>query len=115
MKIVNLKREQAKKITGFDSVDACSVTSASGSGEAHIHTLYFEPGGEIGRHPAGPCQLLLAVHGSGWVEGDDGVRHAIECGEAAYIQAGEVHAKGSETGMTAIMVQVAQLALQEDA
>lgn len=32
-------------------------------------------------------------------------------GEAAFIHRGEVHSKGSETGMTALMIQVRDLAV----
>jgi GrpB-like predicted nucleotidyltransferase (UPF0157 family)/quercetin dioxygenase-like cupin family protein len=107
MRILDLGPRVAERITNFDSKGATSVPIAHGSGESHFYVLRFEPGGRIGRHPAGPAQLLLAVEGSGWVEGGDGVRMALRRGEAACFEAGEMHAKGSEVGMTAIMVQQA--------
>ena len=82
---------------------------ATGTGEARFHTLYFEPGGRIGSHPAGPSQLFMVVEGSGWVEGGDGARRDLRAGEAVLIESGEAHAKGSESGMTAVMLQVGTL------
>lgn len=113
MKIVAVGPAQQKRITGYDATNAFSLVAASGSGRAHVHTLHFEPGGVIGRHPAGPAQLFIVVEGAGWVEGGDGVRAPITVGQAAYIAAGESHAKGSESGMSAVMVQVETLALEE--
>jgi len=106
MKRLNLRPDVAQTITNFGSTGVSSVKCASGSGEGHVYNLYFEAGGQIGRHPAGPAQVFLAVEGSGWVEGEDGVRREVRTGEAAYIAPGEMHAKGSETGMTAIMIQL---------
>jgi quercetin dioxygenase-like cupin family protein len=85
---------------------ASSQEIAEGEGEAHAYVLYFEPGGEIGSHEAGFGQLFLALSGEGWVAGGDGIRQALTTGEAAFIARGEIHSKGSETGLTALMVQV---------
>jgi quercetin dioxygenase-like cupin family protein len=86
-----------------------SVDVAVGDGEAHAYVLYFDAGGLIGRHEAGFGQLFFAVSGDGWVAGDDGVRQPLREGEVAFIARGEVHSKGSDTGLTALMVQVRNL------
>ena len=88
---------------------ASSIKLAEGEGEAHAYFVYFEPGGEIGPHEARYGQLFVAVAGEGWVAGGDGVRLRLAQGEAAFILRGEVHSKGSESGMTALMVQVRNL------
>lgn len=88
---------------------ASSIELAEGAGEAHGYVLYFDPGGEIGPHEAGFGQMLLALAGDGWVAGGDGERLPLGEGQAAFIQRGEIHSKGSETGMTALMVQVRDL------
>jgi len=113
MKIVEVGAATQKRITAYGAQNAFSLLAASGSGRAHVHTLRFEPGGVIGRHPAGPAQLFIVVEGAGWVEGGDGVRTPIAAGQAAYIAAGESHAKGSETGMSVVMAQVETLAVEE--
>jgi quercetin dioxygenase-like cupin family protein len=88
---------------------ASSIELAQGEGAAHAYVIYFEPGGIIGAHEAGFGQILFAVAGSGWVAGVDGQRIALAEGEAAFISRGEVHSKGSESGMTALMIQVLDL------
>ena len=111
MRVVRFDRDGADRITEYDSSGASSIDVAEGKGEAHAYLVYFEAGGEIGPHEAGFGQLFLAVSGGGWVAGDDGERIPLAQGEAAFIRRGEIHAKGSETGMTAFMVQVRDLAL----
>jgi quercetin dioxygenase-like cupin family protein len=58
------------------------------------------------RHEAGFGQIFFAVAGSGWVAGPDHRQVELAQGEAAFIRRGEVHSKGSKTGMTAFMIQV---------
>ncbi len=53
--------------------------------------------------------MFLVVEGCGWVAGADGHRLTLAAGQGAHITWGEVHAKGSETGMTATMVQMDDL------
>lgn len=113
MKIVEIGPARQQRITAYGAQNAFSRLAASGSGRTHVHSLRFDPGGVIGRHPAGPAQLFIVVEGAGWVEGGDGVRTPIAAGQAAYIAAGESHAKGSETGMSVVMVQVETLELEE--
>jgi quercetin dioxygenase-like cupin family protein len=88
---------------------ASSLELAEGEGEAHAYVVYFEPGGEIGPHEAGFGQLFVALSGSGWVAGGEGERVPLAEGQAAFIQRGEIHSKGSETGLTALMIQVRDL------
>ncbi len=109
MKIVPFGADVAEAIEGYESRSASSVALGDGTGEAHVYCLHIEPGGLIGRHPTGFGQLLLVVDGEGWAEGEDGLRVALRTGEAAYFAKGETHAKGSESGMTAVMVQVDSL------
>ena len=108
MKIVRPREKAAEPIgpRPYPVRKASSQEIARGEGEAHAYVLYFEAGGEIGPHQAGFGQLFLALSGDGWVAGGDGVHHALAAGEAAFISRGEVHSKGSETGLKALMVQV---------
>ncbi|NNL64927.1 MAG: hypothetical protein HKP30_01665 [Myxococcales bacterium] len=110
MKVVDFSATRAAAITGYESHGATSVPLGDGEGEAHVYCLRFEPGGAIGRHPTGFGQLLLVIEGSGWVEGGDGERVALSSGQGAWLARGEGHAKGSDQGMTAVMIQVDDLA-----
>ena len=71
--------------------------------------MYFGPDGRIGEHQAGFGQLLLVIDGEGWAAGGNGERVKLSCGQGAYFESGELHSKGSESGMTAIIVQAAKL------
>ena len=92
-------------IDKFESVDAASLEIGSGAGEAHVHCVYFDAGGKICAHPTGFAQLFIVTEGEGWVAGADGKRVKLCAGQAAYFERGEMHAKGSDTGMAAVMVQ----------
>src|SRR5690348_5698255 len=83
----------------YDVFGVTSVEVAAGSGEAHAYVLHFDAGGVIGQHEAGFGQLFFAVSGDGWFAGEDAVRHPVREGEAAFIRRGEVHSKGSDTGL----------------
>ena len=109
MRIVEFLRETAQPITLFDSSGAFSVRLADGSGQAHVYCVHVEPGGCIGAHNAGFGQLFLVVAGAGWAAGADGVRVALRAGQGAFFERGELHSKGSDEGMTVIMVQVGEL------
>jgi quercetin dioxygenase-like cupin family protein len=97
-------------ITVYDSHGAYALPLGEGRGEGHVYCIRIEPGGAIGPHEASFGQLFLVVAGSGWVSGSDGVRRALGVGRGAFIGRGEIHAKGSDSGLTAIMVQLTDLA-----
>ncbi|MEQ8693190.1 MAG: cupin domain-containing protein [Pseudomonadales bacterium] len=112
MQRIKFSAADAQAITRYDSHRADSVHLADGQGESHVYVIHFGPDGAIGRHPTGFCQLFLVVAGDGWVEGGDGQRLQLASGEGVFFERGESHAKGSATGMTAIMVQADQFALR---
>jgi quercetin dioxygenase-like cupin family protein len=97
-------------IAQYQSHGAHALPLADGQGEGHVYSIRFAPGGAIGPHEATFGQLFLVVAGSGWVSGGDGTARPLGVGQAALIARGELHAKGSDTGMTAIMVQLTDLA-----
>ena len=108
MEILGFSASLAERIgqRPYDVKLASSIKLAEGEGEAHAYVIYFEPGGIIGPHEAGFGQILFTVAGSGWVAGADDQRIALAEGEAVFVSRGEMHSKGSESGMTAFMVQV---------
>lgn len=111
MRIVRLRSESASPITDFDSVGTTALPIADGLGEAHVYSVVFEAGGLIGPHEAGFGQLFFPVQGYGWVAGEDGRRMEVGPGQGAYITRGEIHSKGSQRGMTALMIQIRDLVL----
>ena len=115
MRWIDLTTAGTEPITQFESVSAASRLLADGEGEAHLHWVRFEPGGKLGAHPTGFGQLFVVVDGSGWASGADGRRVELRAGQAVFFERGELHAKGSDAGMTALMIQVADLRLADDA
>lgn len=99
----------------FDSVAAASQSVAGGRGDVHVHCLRFEPGGQIGTHPTGFGQMFLVLEGSGWALGADGRRLELAAGQAVFFERGEQHSKGSDSGMTVLMLQVTDLQLAAQA
>jgi quercetin dioxygenase-like cupin family protein len=106
LRVLDTGRDGAAPIEGFGSRGATSLEVGKGSGESHVYAIHFDPGGEIGPHPAGFDQLFIVTEGSGWGAGADGVRNSLAPGRAAFFRRGEVHSKGSEAGMSAIMIQI---------
>jgi quercetin dioxygenase-like cupin family protein len=109
MKIIDFSERRAEPIDSFESVCASGVRLGDGDGEAHVYCVRFGPGGKIGDHTAGFGQLFLVIEGSGWVSGPDGRSVELAAGQGAYFARGETHSKGSDVGMTAIMIQVEEL------
>jgi hypothetical protein len=111
MHIIDLHNLTTVPILDYQSTNAASASIGQGSGDSHIYWLRFVPGGLIGPHTAGPAQLLIPLEGRGWAAGPDAVRHAIAPGQLALISPGELHSKGSEDGMKALMIQLSTIAL----
>lgn len=109
MYVIDLRTTAVAPIAEFGSIGASAAHLASGGGDAHVYVVQIGAGGVIGPHDAGFDQLFVPVSGEGWAAGADGVRHSIGVGQAALITRGERHEKGSETGLTALMVQVGHL------
>ena len=114
MHIIDIGPEHSVPITEYASHGASAQPLAHGAGEAHVYAMHFAAGGEIGPHPAGFGQLFVVVAGAGWVAAADGVRHTVRAGQGAVIARGEVHAKGSDGGCSAVMIQLADLTLAGD-
>lgn len=111
MRLIELSAVPTDPITLFDSVAASSQVLADGRGEFHAYYIRFEPGSHIGEHPTGFGQLFLVIAGAGWAMGADGQRIEVAAGQAVFFDRGEHHSKGSDSGMTVLMIQVTDLAL----
>lgn len=106
VQVLSERASRPEPISTYESHGASAVRLADGHGEAHAYLVSFEAGGAIGRHEAGYGQLFIVLAGRGWVAGDDGLRVEISAGDIVMFDRGEQHAKGSDTGMSAVMVQV---------
>ncbi len=115
MEIVELTRLRWSKIASYvaayETPGGWAAQVGHGTGNADVRVLRIEPGGSIGAHATGSGQLLIPVEGAGWVQEGDGPHVPVAIGQAAYFPQGVLHAKGSDVGMIAVMVQVDDLAL----
>jgi AraC family transcriptional regulator len=105
LSILTFGADLAEPITAYSSRLASAIALAAGTGDSHVYAVHLAAGGEIGPHRAGFDQLFLVVQGAGWVAGADGVRHALGALQAAFVPQGEIHAKGSDSGLVALMIQ----------
>ena len=106
--LIRFDKSVANAVEDYGARSTTSVHLGSGSGESHAYVLHFEADGEIGEHETGFGQLFVVVAGAGWVV-SEADRHEVGIGDAVFLPRGVVHAKGSESGMTAIMIQMDNL------
>jgi quercetin dioxygenase-like cupin family protein len=107
-RLIRFDKSVASTVENYGARATSSVHLGSGSGESHAYVLHFEAGGEIGEHETGFGQLFVVVGGAGWVvSGSD--RYEVGLGDAVFLPRGVMHAKGSENGMTAVMIQMDNL------
>lgn len=109
MRIYRFDRDVARPITQFDSEGVAIGRVDRVEGAFQVGCFHVEPGGVVGFHMATLPQLFMVVAGAGWVRGEEQERTPIEPGQAAFWKPGEWHESGSETGMTAIVVEAPAL------
>jgi quercetin dioxygenase-like cupin family protein len=112
MEIFRFDRDE-RVIGAHGSIGLHATRIASGDGAVALTCLALQPGGTIGTHPTTGDQLFLVIAGSGWVAGDDGIRHPIHAGQGAHWAAGEVHTSGTDTSLTALALEGSSLRLFE--
>jgi len=106
MKLFCFYQNVGREITLFDSRKLTQVPLAKIFDPAHVSCMYLEAGGVIGHHQATIPQLFAVVEGEGWVRGESGERIPIHKGQAAFWEAGEWHETATDTGLTAIVIEV---------
>ena len=106
--MIRFTPDAAEPITRYEATAVSSVHLGSGSGESHAYMLHFDPGGAIGTHEAGFDQLLVVTSGTAWLT-VDGNTLELAAGEAGVVRKGSMHAKGSSTGATVVMIQMLDL------
>ena len=109
MKMFRFDPEVGRNIDQYQSSNFIISRVAHLPDEAVIHCAYLQPNGSIGYHRATLPQLFLVVQGAGWVRGETPGKTPIKAGQAAYWDKDEWHESGTETGMTAIIIEAARL------
>ncbi len=105
MKIFRFDPETGKSIDRYSSSGFIVSRVVELFGEAFVNCAYLNPGGIIGYHQAAAPQLFLVVQGDGWVRAETFRPVPIQVGQAAYWESGEWHESGTESGMTALIIE----------
>lgn len=111
MKMFRFDSEVGKNIDRYHSSGFTISRVVHLSDESVVHCAYLDANGVIGYHQATIPQLFMAVQGGGWVRGESPEKTLIKTGQAVYWEKGEWHASGTETGMTAIIIEGASFDL----
>ena len=104
MRCFNFDKENGKSIDAYNSRGATIVHFLRHT-EAFVVTIYLEPGGVLGMHPATEDQLFLVVAGGGQaIAGQE--QCELAAGIAVLWQSGEEHeTRAGEQGLTAIVLE----------
>ena len=105
MKIFRFDPEVGKEIEQFGSVKAIISKVVHLDDEAVVNCVYIRPNGKIGYHQAASQQLFLLVEGQGWIRSESDEKHTVQGGQAVFWEEGEWHESGTETGMTAVIIE----------
>lgn len=109
MKLYRFDTEVGRTIDRFGSINAMISRVTRTAGSAQVGCIHLGENGLVGYHQAVVPQLFLVVQGEGWVTGEDRKKVPIRAGQAAFWTADEWHESGTETGMTAIVIESEQI------
>lgn len=109
MEIFKFGKEVGSAVNNYNSVSAFYSKILKTVEPTNIGLMYLEEGGTLGYHEATVPQLFILVQGDGWIEGENGKRVMLHCGEGVFWEKGEGHSSGSENGLTALVVQSEKL------
>ncbi len=92
-------------ITQFDSRNVVIARGVRTTTFTQVGVMHLSAGGVIGCHQATLPQLFMVVAGAGWVRGASDARVPITVGQAAFWTKGERHESGTDSGMSAVVVE----------
>ena len=105
MKLYRFDPKANQKNEQFGSVKALIAKAVALEPDASVNVAYIRPTERIGYYQEVAPQLFLLVEGEGWVRNEfDEVIPIIE-GQAIFWEQNEWHESGSETGMTAVIIE----------
>ena len=105
MKIFRFDPDVGKEIEQFGSVKATISKIVHLKADAVINCVCIRPNGKIGYHQAVAQQLFLLVGGRGWVRSGSAEKYTVREGQAIFWEKDEWHESGTETGMTAVIIE----------
>ncbi len=105
MKIFRFDAGVGIPIKQFDSKNVVEARGVRTATRTQIGCMHLMAGGILGYHQATLPQLFMVIQGEGWVRGQSDVRVRVTPGQAAFWTKGEWHESGTDTGMSAIVIE----------
>jgi hypothetical protein len=105
MKLFRFDAGVGQAIGNFGSVNLVFSRIVRPNADVRISCMHLGAQGKVGDHQAATPQLFLVVQGEGWVRGAARDLIPITVGTAAFWEKDEWHESGTETGMTAIVIE----------
>lgn len=109
MQLLKFKKEEANPVLNYDSIYTAYNKIIKTEIPTNFGFMYVESNGLIGRHEAPVPQLFIVIEGEGWVQGESDEKVELQKGEAVLWEKGESHVCGSQSGLTAIVIQSEKL------
>ena len=105
MKLYSFDPKANQENDQFGSVKAMIAKAVALEPEATVNVAYIRPAERIGYYEEVAPQLFLLVEGAGWIRDVFDEIFPIEEGQAVFWEQNEWHESGSETGMTAVIIE----------
>jgi len=109
MKIYRFNPEIGQGDEQFGSVKTIIARVLQLDGRAEINAVYINPGEHLSVQQVMRQQLFLLVDGEGWMQSESGEKKTVRQGQAIFWEKGEWHESGSETGMTAVIIEAGNI------
>jgi quercetin dioxygenase-like cupin family protein len=109
MNIFRFDPDAGREIEQFGSVGTILARIVHLEDEAVVHCVYIQAHGKLGYHQAAAPQLFLLVAGEGWVRDASDQKISVKAGQAVFWEKDEWHESGTETGLTAVIIEAVKM------
>ena len=108
MEFYQFSKESGKRIEKFNS-DFMMTRIIQTNKPANIGCMYLDKNGIVGYHQAVVPQLLLILHGEGYVRNEKSEYLKVQAGDAVFWEKDEWHETKTDTELTAIVIESEEL------
>jgi quercetin dioxygenase-like cupin family protein len=109
LKLYSFEEHTQQPIHAYDSQNAAVTHLIESPSQCSLVCIRLGRDGVLGRHRAVQNQLFIVVEGEGYVSGESDMFVTITAGQAAFWAAGEMHTTKTQTGLTAIVAEGADV------
>ncbi|MGE6489739.1 cupin domain-containing protein [Paenisporosarcina sp. NPDC076898] len=108
MEFYKFSKDNGKRISKFNSNFIMSRVIQTDNA-THIGCMHLDANGIVGYHQAVVPQLLVVIHGEGYVRNDKEDNIKVQPGDAVFWEKDEWHETKSDKGLTAIVIESVEL------